>query len=171
MMDTVTEERIARFKQLVSDETVGMVGGKMKVLFLDVTTLSFASEKADDLRKKGFSKDGKTQTVPVVLALIQPQEGLAVTYELFPGNTADVKTLEPAMMRLSEQFDLEQMIVVADSGMLSQENLSLLKSLGCDYVVAARLRSFNQAHTKAILGEQSWTALSTGRQVTEHTLA
>lgn len=170
MMDAVTEARIAQLKQLVSDETVGMVGGKLKVLFFDVTTLSFASEKADDLRKKGFSKDGKPQKVQVVLALIQTQEGLPVTYELFPGTTADVKTLEPAMRRLKEQFDLDQMIVVADSGMLSSENLALLNSLGCDYVVAARLRSLNQVHTEAIVGEQSWTVLSTGRKVTEHTL-
>ena len=74
------------------------------------------------------------------------------------------------MMRLKEQFDLDQMIVVADAGMLSQENLSLLQSLGCDYVVAARLRSLNQVHTQAIVGEQSWTMLSTGRKVSEHTL-
>lgn len=79
----------------------------------------------------------------MVLALIQTQEGLPVTYELFLGNTADVSTLEPAMQRLNEQFDLDQMILVADSSMLSKGNLALLNSLGCDYVVAARLRSLN----------------------------
>ncbi|MDE2645494.1 MAG: IS1634 family transposase [Bacteroidota bacterium] len=168
MMDAVTDERIEQLKQRVCEESVGMLGGRLKVLFFDVTTLSFASEQADTLRKKGYSRDGKPQKVQVVLALIQTQEGLPVTYELFPGNTADIKTLEPAMMRLKAQFDLDQMIVVADAGMLSQ--LSLLKSLGCDYVVAARLRSLNQVHTKAILGDQSWTLLSTGRKVSEHTL-
>ena len=170
MMDTITHERIAPLQQLVTDETVGMVGGKLRVLFFDVTTLSLAREKGDDLRKKGFSKDGKPQKVQVVLALIQTQEGLPVSYKLFPGNTADVKTLEPAMMSLKEQFELDQMIVVADSGMLSAENLALLQSFGCDYVVAARLRSLNQVHTKAILGKQSWTELATGRKVREHTL-
>ena len=106
----------------------------------------------------------------MVLALIQTQEGLPVTYELFPGNTTNVKTLEPVMLRLKEKFDLDRMIVVADAGMLSHDNLALLKSLGCDYVVAARLRSLNHVHTKAILGKQSWRPLSTGRKVTEHTL-
>ena len=170
MMDTVTNERIAELQQLVMAETMGMVGGKLRVLFFDVTTLSFASENPDDLRKKGFSKDAKHQKVQVVLALIQTQEGLPVSYQLFPGNTADVKTLEPAMMRLKEQFELDQMIVVADAGMLSAENLAMLQSLGCDYVVAARLRSLNQLHTKAILGKHPWTFLSTGRKVREHTL-
>lgn len=170
MMDAVTDDRIVQLKQRVSEETVGLLGGKLEVLFFDVTTLSFASEQSDELRKKGFSKDGKPKKVQLVLALIQTQEGLPVTYELFPGNTADVTTLEPAMQKLKARFDLDRLIVVADSGMLSKENLALLQSLGCDYIVAARLRSMSQLHTKKILGQQTWTELATGRKVTEHTL-
>ncbi len=171
MMDAVTDARIEQLKQMVSDETMGMVGGTFKVLFFDVTTLSFASENDDELRKKGFSKDGKPHRVQVVLALVQTQEGLPVTYELFPGNTTDVKTLEPALNKLKTRFDLDQVIVVADSGLLSKENLALLQSMGCDYIVAARLRSMNQVDTKAVTQSQSWTTLSSGRKVTEHTLA
>ena len=61
-------------------------------------------------------------------------------------------------------------MLVDDSGMLSKENLALLQSLGCDYIVAAQLRSFIQLHTEKILGEQTWTVLATGHKVTEHTL-
>ena len=170
MMDAVTDEGIAQLKHLVSDETVGLLGGKLEVLFFDVTTLSFASEQSDELRKKGFSKDGKPHKVQLVLALIQTQQGLPITYELFPGNTTDVKTLEPAMQQLKARFELDRLIVVADAGMLSTENLALLKSLGCDYIVAARLRSLSELHTRKILGQQTWTVLATGRKVTEHTL-
>ena len=80
MMDAVTEDRAMAFKQLISDQTMGLLGGKLTVLFFDVTTLSFASENSDELRKKGYSKDGKPQRVQV--ALIQTKEGLPVTYEL-----------------------------------------------------------------------------------------
>ena len=170
MMDAVTDDRIAQLKRLVSEETVGLLGGRLEVLFFDVTTLSFASEQSDELRKKGFSKDGKPHKVQLVLALIQTKEGLPITYELFPGNTTDVKTLEPAMQTLKARFDLDRLIVVADSGMLSKENLALLQSLGCDYIVAARLRSLSQLHTEKILGQQTWTVLATGRKVTEPTL-
>ncbi len=149
MMDAITEDRAMAFKQLISDQTLGLLGGKLTVLFFDVTTLSFASENSDELRKKGYSKDGKPQRIQVVLALIQTKEELPVTYEIFPGNTTDVKTLEPAMTKLRERFDLDQMIVVADGGMLSKDNLALLRSWNCDYVVAARLRSLNKAQTQA----------------------
>ncbi len=80
MMDAVTEDRAMAFKQLISDQTLGLLGGKLTVLFFDVTTLSFASENSDELRKKGYSKDGKPQRVQV--DLIQTKEGLPVTYEL-----------------------------------------------------------------------------------------
>ena len=170
MMDAVSEKEIARIKQLVCEETVGMLGGSMNVLFFDVTSLSFASEVEDELRRKGFSKDGKPHRVQVVLALVQTQEGLPVTYELFPGNTTDVKTLEPVLEHLKERFALDRVIVVADAGLLSEKNLVMLRSLGCDYVVAARLRSLNKAQTKIITGKQSWTRLRTGKKITEHVL-
>ena len=170
MMDAVSEKEIARIKQLVCEETVGMLGGSMNVLFFDVTSLSFASEVEDELRRKGFSKDGKPHRVQVVLALVQTQEGLPVTYELFPGNTTDVKTLEPVLEHLKERFALDRVIVVADAGLLSEKNLVMLRSLGCDYVVAARLRSLNKAQTTIITGKQSWTRLRTGKKITEHVL-
>ena len=169
MMDTVTEERIEQLKERVCEETMEMLGGTLNVLFFDVTSLSFASEQADELHRKEFSKDGKPHRVQVVLALVQTQEGLPITYELFPGNTTDVKTLEPVIERLKERFKLNQVVVV-DAGLLSEPNLALLKSLGCEYVVAARLRSLNQTQTKIITGKQSWETLSTGQKVCEHTL-
>ncbi len=175
MMDAVTDDRIAQIKRLVSEETSRMLGGGFNVLFFDVTTLSFASENDDELRKKGFSKDGKPHRMQVVLALVQTREGLPVTYELFPvsrhpGNTTDVTPLEPAIKKLKERFELDRMIVVADPGMLSKENLALLQNMGCEYIVAARLRSMNKAHIKVVTQEQSWTNQSAGRKVTEHKL-
>ncbi len=98
----VPVEKFYRMIDAVTDETTGMLGGKLNVLFFDVTTLSFVTENDDELRKKGFSKDGKPHQMQVVLALVQTHEGLPVTYELFPvsrhpGNTTDVKTLEAAI--------------------------------------------------------------------------
>ena len=59
-------------------------------------------------------------------------------YELFEGNTADVKTLEPAIASLKARFALDRLVFVADAEMLSADNVALLHSLGHDYVVAAK---------------------------------
>ena len=66
----------------------------------------------------------------VVLALFQSVEGLPIGYELFPGSTADVRTLGPALKALRERFDIGRVVLVADAGMLSQDNLDLLASEG-----------------------------------------
>ena len=58
-IDTVVRQgRIRRLQDIVSQEVTGLLGGKVDVLFFDVTTLSFASDSEDELRKKGYSKDG-----------------------------------------------------------------------------------------------------------------
>ncbi len=75
------------------------------------------------------------------------------------------------MTKLRERFDLDQMIVVADGGMLSKDNLALLRSWNCDYVVAARLRSLNKVQTQVIVEDTSWKILPAGRKVREHKLA
>ena len=82
----------------------GLLDEQVEVLFFDVTTLCFGSEPPDALRRKGVSKEGKPQKVQIVLALFQTVEGLPIGYELFPGNTADVRTLQPALKALRERF-------------------------------------------------------------------
>ncbi len=141
---------------------MGLFGGRVDVLFFDVTTLSFASDSEDELRKKGYSKDGKPQG-----ALIQKRRGLD---ELFAGNSTDVKTLDPAIAALQQRFALGKIAFVADAGMMSQENLALLLSKGYDFVVAARLRLMAKKATRDITAAQEWQPMGEGRMVAERRL-
>ncbi len=77
MMDAVTDDGV---QAACIRSNVGTAWGKVNGALFDVTTLSFASENSDELRKKGYSKDGKPQRVQV--DLIQTKEGLPVAYEL-----------------------------------------------------------------------------------------
>ena len=127
------------------------------------------ASEAKGLRKRGMSKEGRHNQTQVVMGLIQTAHGLPVGYHLFPGNTADVSTLQPAIESLRERYKtLNRIVFVADAGMLSKENLSYLKSMGCDYVVAARLRSLNRKHQELITGSHDWKLLSDGRKLREH---
>ena len=97
MMDAVTEDQIKHLKRLVSDETIGMLGDKLNVLFFDVTTLSFASENDDELRKKGSARMESRTGCKWFLYWCKPTRNSRCPMNCFPGNTTDVKTLEPAM--------------------------------------------------------------------------
>ena len=79
----------------------------------------------EGLRKKGLSKNGLHRKTQVVLALIQGSSGLPLGYHLFPGNTADVSTLEPAIEALRKRYkEIDNVVFVADAGMLSKSNLA-----------------------------------------------
>jgi transposase len=62
-------------------------------VFYDMTTLYFESEDEDDLRKIGFSKDGKFQKPQIMLGLLVGQDGYPIGYDIFEGNTFEGHTL------------------------------------------------------------------------------
>jgi len=150
MMDHLDSERIAATWARVGQTVGQLLNHSVNVAFLDVTTLAFASEAEGDLRRQGFSKDGKPHRSQVVLALIQTEDGLPLTYELFPGNTADVATLAPLIEQLKGRYHVGRVIVVGDAGLLSRENLTRLDRAGFDWVVAAGLRKLRPQDLKAV---------------------
>jgi transposase len=111
------------------------------VVFYDVTTFHFESNRADDLKEFGFSKAGKFNEVQVVMGLLIDMEGNPIGYDLFPGNTFDGNTLLNALAALKQRFSIRKLIFVADKGINSNKNLHLIKAAGYDYIVSARLKN------------------------------
>lgn len=129
----------------------------LAVAFYDVTTYYFESVLADELKKFGFSKDNKVNQVQVVMGLLIDDQGIPVSYELFPGNTNDFKTLEPALTRLKEQYGIKKLIIVADRGLNSKKNLLFLKSLGFEYIMGYKIRSGSKKAKEMVLDESDYT--------------
>ena len=111
-------------------------------LFFDVTTLYFESVDADELRKFGFSKDQKHHLIQIVLSLVVNRDGLPIAYEVFPGNTGEVKTLLPVLKKFRERFSITQATVVCDRAMGSTNNIAALQAAGFFFVIASKLRQF-----------------------------
>jgi transposase len=109
------------------------------LIFYDVTTLYFETHTEDDVRKNGFSKDMKIGQPQILIGLVVNADGFPVYYDVFKGNTFEGKTLLPIILGLKETFSIQQLTVVADAAMLSEQNLTQLESYGIDYVVGARL--------------------------------
>ena len=171
MMEALSDGFIDRIQRIAQREAQALLGAKCEVLFFDATTLYFEVNNADELRNNGWSKDGKSEHVQVVLALVQTAEGLPIGYELFPGNTADVSTLLPVVRKLQGRFDISRATLVADSGMLSRANIAALRELNCDYLLAARLGSISDEKLDKLLAElEHQTAGADGTRLldTEH---
>ena len=133
--------------------------GSIDVAFFDVTTLYFESKKVDDLRNFGFSKDCKFNDVQIVLSLITNSEGRPLTYEIFPGNTFEGKTLVTCLERLKQKFKINKVIIVADRGIGSHSNLEEIKKAGFEYIIGSRLRSSNKATQEEALSKKGYQPL------------
>ena len=86
-----------------------------------MTTIYFEASDEDDLRKTGFSKDGKHQCTQIFLGLLVGQGGNPIGYELFEGNIFKGNTFIPVLRRMAERFNLGKPVVIADSGLLSKK--------------------------------------------------
>ena len=114
---------------------------KISVVFYDMTTLYFEAEDEDDLRKVGFSKDGKFQHPQIMLGLFVGEGGYPIGYDIYEGNVFEGHTLLPALERVRKRFGLGRPVVVADAGLLSRENIELLEAEGHSYILGARIKN------------------------------
>ena len=64
----------------------------------------------------GYSKDNKVNQVQIVMRLLIDDHGIPISYELFPGNTNDFKTLIPVMQQLKKNYGINKIIINADRG-------------------------------------------------------
>ncbi|MCT7506662.1 IS1634 family transposase, partial [Aliarcobacter cryaerophilus] len=118
-----------------------MVTGGIRVSFYDVTTLYFEASSEDDLRKVGFSKDGKFTKPQIILGLLTSLEGYPLGFEIHEGNCYEGKTFIPMLEKFQKKFNIEKPIVVADSGLLSKANILELEKLNYRYILGARIKS------------------------------
>ena len=118
--------------------------GEITVLFYDVTTLYFEASDEDDLRRVGFSKDGKFQSPQIMLGLLVGEEGYPIGYDIYEGNSYEGNTFIPILKKFEEKFNLQKPIVIADSGLLSKSNIEQLKCNNYEFILGARIK--NETH-------------------------
>jgi len=160
MMDKIDDVFIARVKQRALSETLKLTGEKLRVLFYDATTLYFESFSEDDLKQNGYSKDLKFNQPQILLALLVTEKGLPIGYEIFPGSTFEGHTLITALENLKKQYDLKDVIFVADRGLFSEENLALLEEKKFKYIVGARIKNMSKKITDDILSIDKYKPIS-----------
>ena len=139
-------------EQISFDYTRRVVGEKITVVFYDMTTLYFEASEEDDLRKCGFSKDGKHSCPQIFLGLLVTTGGNPIGYEIFEGNIFEGHTLIPVVENLASRFGFDHPIIVADAGLLSKNNLAELENRGYKYILGARPKNESQKIKDRILG-------------------
>lgn len=140
LMDKMDEPFRQRVQQVSVNHTCKILGGKIGIVFYDVTTLYFETAREDVLRAPGFSKDGKTAESQIVLGLLVSMDGYPLSYSIFNGSQYEGRTMIPVIDDFVTRFDLTDFVVVADAGLLSRKNIDLLKEAGYKFILAGRIK-------------------------------
>lgn len=143
-------------EQIAFEHTQRLLGGKISVVFYDLTTIYFETSDEDDLRKTGFSKDGKHQHPQIYLGLLVGSGGYAIGYDIFEGKIYEGHTLIPFLEKISARFNLGKPVVVGDAGLLSRDNIMALQVQGYEYIIGARLKNEPDQIKQQIL-QKKWS--------------
>ena len=133
-----------------------LFSGPLDLVFLDTTSLYFYRDDESSLRKRGHSRDHRSDLPQVVVAVVVDRYGWPISWEVFPGNTADAKAFPSVVSKLRERFEIGRVIVVCDRGMASEANLALLaddESSPMDYIVGCRMRRVKEI-TREVLSRR-----------------
>lgn len=153
-LDKLNDTQKDTIQKISVEHTRKVLGGKIGVVFYDVTTLYFETDHSDDLRKTGFSKDGKHSLPQVVLGLLVSDGGYPLAYSIHEGNKYEGHTMLPVVKDFVEKFDIKDFVVVADSGLMNAQNIADLEQNGYKYIVGARIKNENKAITQWILSQK-----------------
>lgn len=130
-----------------------ILGDNIGVLFYDVTTLYFETDKEDDLRKTGFSKEGRHSNPQIILGLLVSLQGYPLSYSIHAGNKYEGHTMLPIVREFVKKHNLSDFVVVADSGLMTESNLSEMDELGYRYIVGARIKNESKQVKQWILSQ------------------
>lgn len=158
-----------------------MIDQDLSVMFYDLTTIRSEglSEPDGDIRRYGMSKEGLIAR-QFMLGVVQTAEGLPIYHEVFDGNVAETKTLLPTLEKVLARFaSIRRLVLVADRGLLSLDNLEALQSVRLasgeplEFVLAVPGRRYDEfvdvleafhrtrcvTADHEVIGEFSWKAL------------
>jgi len=115
----------------------------LDLVFFDTTSIYFEGSGGEQLGERGFSKDHRPDLKQMIVGVVLDDNGMPLCCEMWPGNTADVKTLVAVVERIRKRFQVSRFCIVADRGMISLETLKELESPGNEvpYILGTRMRN------------------------------
>lgn len=128
-----------KLQQHLHEKVVKQYNRETDLIYYDVTNYYFETEAQDELRRKGYSKEGRKSPI-VQMGLMMDKESLPIAYKIFPGNTHDSQTLMPMLAQIKKKFQTKRIITVADKGLNSGDNIAFNSALGDGYIFSKSVR-------------------------------
>jgi len=142
-----------------------LFGSRFEFLLYDVTSTYFEGQaERNPQAQRGYSRDNRSDCKQVCIGLVVTPEGLPLAYEVFPGNRADIATVEDIVDLMERKYGRAERIWAMDRGMVSEDNLDYLREREALYIVGTpkgRLRKFEQQ----LHDHKDWKQVQAGVEV------
>lgn len=125
------------------------------LVYYDVTNYYFETDTIDELRKKGVSKEHRPNPI-VQMGLFMDTMGIPITYQLFPGSTNDCLTFRPNLSQIQSEYNFGRVIVVADKGMTTGDNIYYTLSAKDGYVFSMSVRGAGKELKEYVLTNEGY---------------
>ncbi|HOL66448.1 MAG TPA: IS1634 family transposase, partial [bacterium] len=146
-------ENRGRLEQALFDRERDLFTQTLDVVFMDTTSLYVYRDEETAWRKRGYSRDRRSDLPQFVLGVVVTGSGWPISWEIFPGNTADPVALKSMVSKLRERFQIGKVIVVADRGMISQEAIRFLEEhpeQPLEYILGCRMRRQKEVREQVV---------------------
>lgn len=141
-----------------------LFGTRFDFLFYDITSTYFEGSGENNLQaKRGYSRDNRPDCVQVCIGAVVSREGLPISFEVFDGNRTDVTTVEEMVEVMEKKYGKAEGVWVMDRGMVSEDNLLLMRKRGMKYLVGTP-RAMLKKFEKELL-ESKWETVESGVEV------
>jgi hypothetical protein len=131
---------------------------EVDLVFFDTASLYFEGRGGESIGKRGHNKDHRPDLYQMVVGMALDVEGRPICCEMWPGNTADVKTLIPLVKRMRERCRLREIAVVADRGMVSKATLEAFEKSDppVRYILGVRMRRQKEVNSSVLGSRARW---------------
>lgn len=143
-LDKLNKTQKRKVQCISYQHTIEVLEQSIQVVFYDVTTIYFEIKQEDQLRKPGFSKEGKHRNPQILLGLLVSAGGYPLAYEIFAGNKFEGHTMIPVLNLFRRKCKISKLVVVADAGLLSDKNMAALQASGYEYILGARIKNMSE---------------------------
>ena len=123
----------------VYDKVQAQYGVDTSLIYYDVTNYYFETDNQDDMRKAGYSKEGRRSPI-IQMGLAMDSRSIPMAFRLFPGNKHDCETYVPSLSDIKKEFNVDRAIVIADKGLNCGDNIAFNVALGDGYIFSQSIR-------------------------------
>ena len=140
----------------------------LKLVCYDLTSTYFEGSRQPSARFPskafGYSRDHRGDRPQVVVGLLCTGDGMPIAHHVFAGDTGDVTTLPGVLEDLQARFGVGRICVVADRGLISEDNVQTVVGQGFDHIFATRLhrdKTCAEALQRSVAPDAVWVPVPT----------